>query len=293
MSSPASSSLWQSGNHAGLVSLGSHSLYLAAAGPQRPITNGRLQPAVIIEAGLCSGIAEWVAVSRLIAQRARVYSYDRAGYGRSEPSPTPEYTAENREGELAQLLEVAGIEPPYVLVGHSYGGVLVREFLRQHPDKVAGMVVVDSARTRTPMPPDWFTLLGDCSYYAIVGLDENHDVSEEEYKAIKDDEKRNLPTAQIEESYMEASTEVVNDALPEGCQALGDGRLSVIFANESVDFTKVYNYAVENTIGAEEARQRLASRFVYAEGKSRTHNIQYVTPEVIRDQVFWVLGLIE
>lgn len=58
-----SSSRWQSGKQTGLVSLGTHCVYLAADGPQRLIIEGRLQPAVIIEAGLCSGLSEWVAVS--------------------------------------------------------------------------------------------------------------------------------------------------------------------------------------------------------------------------------------
>ncbi|GLA08677.1 hypothetical protein AnigIFM60653_010473 [Aspergillus niger] len=122
-------SCWQSGKQAGIVSLGTHCVYLAADGPQRLIIRGRLQPAVIIETRLCSGLSEWVAVSRLIAQRARVYSYDRAEDGRSEPSPNKQYSAKNRNLELATMLEAAEIEPPYVLVSHSYGGVLVRGLL--------------------------------------------------------------------------------------------------------------------------------------------------------------------
>ncbi|KAJ5116559.1 alpha/beta-hydrolase [Penicillium angulare] len=219
--------------------------------------------------------------------------------------------------ELTRLLEVANIEPPYVLVGHSYGGVLVREFLRQHgKEKVAGMAIVDSSRVRTPLPSDWPSLMGDFQYPAIVGLDENHVLSAEEYEAVKEDEHRNLPTAQVEESCMVASTEKVNCAIPEGFQALGDSRLSVIFGNESVDFQKVYNFGIANGFGTQEARNSLArrledmekvdeegqrahlqmssqSRFVYARGKARTHNLQYVEPEIIRDEIFWVLGLAE
>ncbi|OOF94078.1 hypothetical protein ASPCADRAFT_6835 [Aspergillus carbonarius ITEM 5010] len=313
MSTP---SPWQSGTHAGLVSLGTHSLYLVGAGPPRPMTRtGHLQPAIIIEAGHCSGQAEWVAVSRSIAQRARVYRYDRAGYGRSEASPVA-YSAANRVRDLAQLLNVAEIAPPYVLVGHSYGGVLVREFVRQYPELVAGMVLVDSARSMMVLPTGWESLLGEDSYYAVVGLDANHVMGEEEYQAIKEDERRNLPAARLEGALVEESTKEVNEAMPEGCLVLGDHRVSVIFANMSVDFRKIYDHAVENEIGTEDAQRQLAvrledmaqvdeagqrahlglsrqSRFVYAEGKARTHNLQYVAPEVIRDEVFWVLGLTE
>lgn len=63
------------------------------------------------------------------------------------------------------------MEPPWVLVGHSYGGTLVREFLLIHgKEKVKGMVLVDSACERTALPGDWATLLGDDSYWEVVGL---------------------------------------------------------------------------------------------------------------------------
>ncbi|PYH92572.1 alpha/beta-hydrolase [Aspergillus ellipticus CBS 707.79] len=260
-------STWDTGTRKGLFSIGTHSLYLTGAGPYRETINGRRQPAVIIEAGLSSGHLEWVAVSRLISERARVYTYDRAGYGRSEPSPSKELTAQNRVEDLHQLLYMAGIEPPYVLVGHSYGGVLVREFLRQHREEVAGMVI------------------------AIVGLEENHVMSPEEYAEINADEEHNMPTTKVELDSILESTELVNRELPEGAQVMGDNRLSVIFANESIDFGKIYDYAVKHGTGTEEARERLRSRFVYAQGKAKTHNLQYVAPEVIRDEVFWVLGL--
>jgi pimeloyl-ACP methyl ester carboxylesterase len=305
---------WISGTHAGHVSIGDHRLYLSAAGPERRAVNAALQPAVIIEAGLGSGHSEWVAVQRLIAERARVYSYDRAGYGLSERSPL-EPTAENRIRELSRLLETAGIDPPYVLVGHSYGGVLVREFLRVHgKDKVVGMVIVDSARTRTPIPEDAPSLIGESSYHSIVGLDDNYAVSPEEYDTIKRDEVNNSPTAEIENMLLSGSIDRVNTAMPVDYQALGNGRLSVIFANESTDFRKIYEFAVAHGYGTEDARRRLAecledmeqvdergqrvhlslssrSRFVYAEGKARTHNLQYVAPELIAEEVFWVVGV--
>ena len=305
---------WAVGPRSGMVPIGEYSLYLSASGPTRQNVNGSLQPAVIIEAGLCSGQSEWVAVQRLIAQKARVYAYDRAGYGRSDPSPHP-LTAENRMSDLKSLLDAAEIPPPYVLIGHSYGGVLVREFLRQHGSQlVAGMVIVDSSKARTPLPEGWFTLIGDSSYHAIVGLDENQVLSLEEYQATKHDEERNGPTAQLEEACIFESTAKVNEFIGEGDQVLGDKALSVVFANESHDFRKVYEFGVKHGYGTKEAQdllgQRLEememvdeegqrahlsmssrSRFVYAEGNARTHNLQFVAPEVIRDEVFWVLGI--
>jgi pimeloyl-ACP methyl ester carboxylesterase len=84
----------------------------------------------------------WAAVQPEVAKFARVCSYDRAGLGWSEPSPSPR-TAPNMVDELHSLLAGAGVEPPYVLVGHSLGGGLVRLYAHQHPDQVVGMVLVD------------------------------------------------------------------------------------------------------------------------------------------------------
>ncbi|KAI2867506.1 hypothetical protein CBS12448_471 [Aspergillus niger] len=310
----SSSSPWLSGTHSGHVSVDGIQIFLSASGPARQTINNTLQPAVIIEAGLGSSHSEWVVVQRLIAERARVYTYDRAGYGLSDMSPR-EPTAQNRVYELSRLLEVAGIEPPYVLVGQSYGGVLIREFLRVHTkSKVAGMVIVDSWREPNPLPRGWFSLMGGVDLDVVLGLDLNHAFSAEEYQKVKEDEKRNEAMFGDEEEFVARSMEMVNDGLPVGSQAMGDGRLSVVFGNRSMDFRKVLEFGVANGYGTEEVRESLAkrletmervdeesqrdhlglssqSRFVYAQGKAMTHNVHYVAPELIRDEVFWVLGL--
>ncbi|PYI02712.1 alpha/beta-hydrolase [Aspergillus sclerotiicarbonarius CBS 121057] len=307
---------WLSGTHSGNVSIDGHRMFLSASGPERQVINGTLQPAVIIEAGLGSCHSEWVVVQRLIAERARVYSYDRAGYGRSENSPLAP-TAQNRVSELSQLLDVAGIGPPYVLVGQSYGGVLIREFLHVHTkEKVAGMVIIDSWRAPNPLPRGWFTLMGEASFNAIVGLDANHRYSPDEYVTVNEDETRNAPTFSIEEPLVGESMARVNAEMPVDFPALGDGRLSVIFGNRSADFRKILEFGAAHGHGTVEARESLAarledmeqvdeegqrahlglssqSRFVLAQGKAQTHNVHYVAPEVIRDEVFWVMGLIE
>lgn len=84
----------------------------------------------------------WAAVQPEVARFARVCTYDRAGLGWSEPSPKPR-TAGNTVAELHTLLGRAGVEPPYVLVGHSMGGGLVRLYAHEHPDQVVGLALVD------------------------------------------------------------------------------------------------------------------------------------------------------
>jgi pimeloyl-ACP methyl ester carboxylesterase len=105
---------------------------------------GKGSPTVILEAGLNDFYVTWAKVQPEIAKHTRVCSYDRAGLGWSQASPDPR-TTEVMVEELHTLLRNTGIEGPYILVGHSFGGIVVRSFARQYPAEVAGMVLVDSA----------------------------------------------------------------------------------------------------------------------------------------------------
>jgi pimeloyl-ACP methyl ester carboxylesterase len=83
-------------------------------------------------------------VQRLLEGDTRVCSYDRAGYGWSDPGPRPRDSL-RIVTELRSLLEKAGIEPPYVLVGHSFGGLNMRLFSSTYADEVAGLVLVEAS----------------------------------------------------------------------------------------------------------------------------------------------------
>jgi pimeloyl-ACP methyl ester carboxylesterase len=98
---------------------------------------------VILEAGGQSWSTHWALVQGEVAKFTRVCSYDRAGSGWSEPvneELSPQHAAEM----LHALLENGGEEPPYLMVGHSFGGVIIRAFTTQYPDEVVGLVFVDS-----------------------------------------------------------------------------------------------------------------------------------------------------
>lgn len=99
---------------------------------------------VVLEAGVMDFNVGWAKVQPEVAKFARVYSYDRAGLGWSEASPHPR-TSEVIAEELHILLEKADAKMPYILVGHSYGGIHVRAFARKYPGEVTGMVLVDSS----------------------------------------------------------------------------------------------------------------------------------------------------
>jgi pimeloyl-ACP methyl ester carboxylesterase len=105
---------------------------------------GEGSPTVILEAGMNDFYVSWVKVQPEIAKTTRVCSYDRAGLGWSEASPYPR-TSEVMVDELHTLLKNAEVESSYILVGHSFGGINVRQFAKKYSDEVAGIVLVDSA----------------------------------------------------------------------------------------------------------------------------------------------------
>jgi pimeloyl-ACP methyl ester carboxylesterase len=103
---------------------------------------GASGPSVVFEAGMAASSLGWGLVQPAVSRFARTASYDRAGLGWSGPARQPRELNQS-VGELHALLRTAGIEAPYVLVGHSYGGLLVRAFAAAYPEEVAGLVLVD------------------------------------------------------------------------------------------------------------------------------------------------------
>ena len=87
---------------------------------------------------------EWTDIQDALATEAKVCTYDRAGYGWSDPGPAPR-TTERAVAELRTLLQVAHVPPPYVLVGHSFGGFDVRYFAAHFLAEIAGLVLVESS----------------------------------------------------------------------------------------------------------------------------------------------------
>lgn len=101
-------------------------------------------PTVVLDSALGVPALEWRHVQPGIAEFTSVCSYDRAGYGYSDAGPLPR-TMERRVDDLRAALRGTGRAPPYVLVGHSMGGLLARSFAYRFPDEVAGIVLVDSS----------------------------------------------------------------------------------------------------------------------------------------------------
>jgi pimeloyl-ACP methyl ester carboxylesterase len=104
---------------------------------------GRGSPAVVLETGLGAESEEWSTVQAALAPLTRVCRYDRAARGASDVAPQPRSALDLVE-DLRVLLHRADVMPPYVLVGHSLGGLLVRLFAHRHREQVAALVLVDS-----------------------------------------------------------------------------------------------------------------------------------------------------
>jgi len=101
-------------------------------------------PVVVFENGLGAGLATWNAVQDEASRFTETFSYNRAGYDGS-PAGSGTRDAATVVGELRALLAERGLSPPYVLVGHSLGGLFMQYYARNFPDEVAGLVLVDSS----------------------------------------------------------------------------------------------------------------------------------------------------
>jgi pimeloyl-ACP methyl ester carboxylesterase len=113
---------------------------------------GAGSPTIILDAGLGNDGLIWGGVQPALAKTTRVCSYDRAGFGWSDPLPPPR-DADHIANELHGLLTAAGIRGPVVLMGHSIAGIYIRNYATRYPADVAGLVFVDGStplQTRNP-----------------------------------------------------------------------------------------------------------------------------------------------
>lgn len=110
---------------------------------------GKGKPLVVFDAGLGNDGTVWSDIQPTIAERTEACVYDRAGTGASS-APRRPHSNRQMARELRELLLRTGHSGPYVLVGHSMGGINVRLLASEHPDEVAGMVLVDAVSDEQP-----------------------------------------------------------------------------------------------------------------------------------------------
>lgn len=222
------------------IDIGGFSLHLYCLGSG--------EPTVVMEAGLGDSSFIWGKVQGQIAQSTRVCAYDRPGLGWSDFVSQPfgrQQVAEN----LHALLQKAGLHGPYLLVGHSIGGIYIREFAYQYPHEVAGMVFVDSAHEqqsnrqefgRMGMETTLYKLLSLCEAIAPTGVFRVFGVG----RALVQNTGLPLPVQQAAASTLNRSTYChtianefkTSDAdtdLPNPPQSLGDIPLIALMAGRN------------------------------------------------------------
>lgn len=118
------------------IDLGGYKVHLHCQGEGHPI--------VIIDVGLGDDSTDWQQIHQNSAENTRTCVFDRPGYGWSDFGPSPRSSVQIAK-EINLLLEKSTLEPPYILAGHSFGGFNIRVYAANHPDNVAGMVLIDAS----------------------------------------------------------------------------------------------------------------------------------------------------
>jgi pimeloyl-ACP methyl ester carboxylesterase len=218
-----------------MVDVGTHSLHINCLGEG--------SPTVILEAANLGMSAHWVRVRQQVAMTTRVCTHDRGGLGWSEPGTEPR-DASQISSELHTLLKSAGTEGPYVLVGHSYGGLYARMYAARYSDETAGVVLVDSTHpeqfTRSPEGRAMYeqtnrlgAVLPILTYLGVIRLSNFYpahpDLPPQQRAQI---EAFNSSTRQVSTTVEEFSATPQTSAQVRSTGSLGDTPLAVITAGE-------------------------------------------------------------
>lgn len=301
----------------GLVSIGTHKLYLRVKGPPR--TNNKT-PVLIAESGLGGSSAWWGAVERLSSHTVRFYSYDRAGLGRSEASSQPR-NAENMAAELLELLHAVNVSPPYILLSHSYGGIISREFLAavqssSHPvndNPVVGMILLETNQERThaiyAIP--WMSV-GACidgiDSFEVTGLSRENRWTPEEAALIKhEDDSPTVGEASGQERVnMLPSSETLALKNQFNRQVLGSNPVVVIRGETIREFDRLFEAGITKGNGTAEQRKdvmdwrervfqwdeklqreqlQLSANSRFVQALNSGHTIHATEPELVAEEV--------
>ena len=288
--------------------LGSHKLAFLLDGTESRKDN---QPIFIVFPGVTSSINQWAAVYRLLDHSVPILWYERAGYSFSSPSPSPPSSTIIAK-ELNTLLEVTKITGPYILVGHSWGGTLSREFLHLRPHDIAGMVLIDTVTSYVVPDPAINAVTKGVDYLTVCGIVDTHKLTPEEWKAFMDEEEDPKHGAQAEKEIAQLIPARLaldsKEQLTKQPTILGDNPVVVIRAHGKEEFEKMYIVGVEMGNGTEEERRQYRQHMAEWEEKEEAasqalfglskkgkyvratcgHNVQLQQPELLVDEIKWM-----
>lgn len=246
-----------------LIDIGTHKLCLYTHG-RAPASSKT--PVVLFIPGLSVSQFVWGGVTRFLSV-VRSYTYDRSGFGRSELSPLPP-TAENIALELVLLLQNAHIHNPLIIVAHSWGGIIAREFIARtrtgDGPHIAGLVLVDANNERTLEELDWTdsnlqNVFAGLDSLGVKGLRTEHKLTPEAWDAFENDEasEKHLLQSTLERNEYKASFETLRKkGLNEGSEPLlGEKPVCVVMGIASRDWERMYKAGIEMGNGTEEERK--------------------------------------
>ncbi|KAF3004754.1 hypothetical protein E8E13_000620 [Curvularia kusanoi] len=223
--------------------------------------------------GAGASSAVYVKLRKALSEHVRILFYDRAGYDRSTLPPMPSLLngkiyAMDTALDLTKLLKATHLEPPYILMGHSYGGIPARSFLEIHkdsPDTVSGMILCDTA---TEIMLQFFAHIPDKNLEAVAknvnwetltNLKEESGMSDAEWDYAMSAQARTMKAAALEDTHASGHALALCEQFK--YQTLGDRALLVMRFNMASDFQRRFDEGVRLGDGTKEEREK-AKKFI-------------------------------
>lgn len=278
-------------------------------------------PVVLLLQGMGSTHAEWSPVRRLLRPTTRVLSYDRCGLGISDSSTIPR-TAENIARELKDLLyDSIQLSPPFVILCHSFGGIIAREFLellyKENKSDVVGLICVEAnSEDNVILWPDYnlMDMSKGMDWIREMELDKISVLSDQDWEAMRDEQNNGTHGVtthrELEEYAQDCEMLQSKQQLTRSPPVLRDSPVSVLKGFPELELRKVFEAAMKLGRGSPEQRKaveeklalyttlnekfqrenmKLSTKGRFQDIKGCGHSIHMVRPEVIVDEVQWVL----
>lgn len=247
---------WETEDVEQLVSIGSHRLWMSTSGPVRKAH----EPVILFFTGGGAPAVTYRRLQHLLSVSWRVYFHDRSGYDRSERGSDRVLTGQQAAKDLVGLLAQVAVGPPYVLMGHSYGGIVVRAFLElQPPDAVVGVVLADTATElmyqlfppQIPAPA-LLAVADGINWAELTGLQHDMRLTEEEYQEVLDAQARTGAAVDSEDCRASAYTLAQRQQFQK--HILTPWPVLVVRCNMAKDYRTLYDAGVRKGQGTEKQR---------------------------------------